>query len=298
MKDTPWTQLAARTREAAASYSLFELAQSQHQQLPEELSEEERTSLLQMVEGKLKLEEAVLASPEAEALPLPTEAYEKAMEELLSRFDSPEEYRKTLETQGFSEHAHRLATERAVAVDTVLVQVKSQARRVSEEELKVLYENKPEAFARPERRKVRHILHVCVNDAESEATREKLQELRSKLEKCFADDSSHARADVFGKTAEMNSQCPSAMKQGLLGTFPRGQLYPELDSVLFEMAPGEIEGPLKTQAGWHLIFLESTEPAHTIPFAEAKEQLEAHVNDQLGKKHQRSWLAARRAAAE
>lgn len=292
MKDTPWTQLAERTRKAAASYSLFELAQNQLQKLPESLSEDERTNLLKMVEEKIKLEDAVLASPEAEAMPLPSEAYELAMKELLSRFDSPEEYGKTLEAQGFTEAAHRLATERAVAIDTVLTQVKSQARKVSEEELRVVYDNKPEAFSRPERRTARHILHVCVEESESAEAEVKLLDLRKKLEQCFADDPKHTRKDIFAKTAEMHSQCPSALKGGVLGSFPQGTLYPELDKALFSMDTGEIQGPLNTDAGWHLIFLESIQAADTIPFAEAKEKLAAHLNGKLAQKHERSWLAS------
>jgi len=295
MTDSPWTQLAQQTREAALAYSLFELAQTQKQKLPTELNQEERESLLQMVEGKIALEDKILTSPIALAMPLPTEAYEKAMSELLSRFASTDEYRKTLEDQGFSEDLHRQATQRAVAVDSVLGQVKSQARHATEEELRILYDNKPEAFARPERRKARHILHVCVDDSESEATVAKLKELRTKLENCFADDAARSRPDIFGKTAEMHSQCPSAMKEGLLGTFPAGQLYPELDQALFAMNPGEIKGPLHTDAGWHLLFLESIEAADTIAFEEAKEKLEAHVNDQLAKKYQRSWIASLKA---
>ena len=57
----------------------------------------------------------------------------------------------------------------------------------------------------------------------------------------------------FAKLAAEHSQCPSGQKGGELGTFGRGQMVPEFDTACFEGPVGEVQGPVKTQFGYHLL---------------------------------------------
>ena len=57
----------------------------------------------------------------------------------------------------------------------------------------------------------------------------------------------------FAKIAEENSTCPSGKKGGDLGTFGPGQMVPEFDQVVFSAPVGEVQGPVKTQFGYHLL---------------------------------------------
>jgi len=59
----------------------------------------------------------------------------------------------------------------------------------------------------------------------------------------------------FGELARQFSSCPSGRSGGDLGEFRPGQMVKEFNDVCFgdEYAVGEVQGPVKTQFGYHLI---------------------------------------------
>ncbi len=57
----------------------------------------------------------------------------------------------------------------------------------------------------------------------------------------------------FAKLAAEHSQCPSGSRGGELGTFGRGQMVPEFDKVVFSAPLNEVQGPVQTQFGYHLL---------------------------------------------
>lgn len=58
---------------------------------------------------------------------------------------------------------------------------------------------------------------------------------------------------TFEYLAQKYSKCPSAANGGDLGFFKRGQMVKEFEQAAFNMKPGEISKPIKTEFGWHLI---------------------------------------------
>ncbi|MES1941088.1 peptidyl-prolyl cis-trans isomerase C [Salinisphaera sp. T5B8] len=57
----------------------------------------------------------------------------------------------------------------------------------------------------------------------------------------------------FAEVAREHSSCPSGRKGGELGTFGRGQMVPAFDEVVFSAPLNEVQGPVKTQFGYHLL---------------------------------------------
>jgi peptidyl-prolyl cis-trans isomerase C len=57
----------------------------------------------------------------------------------------------------------------------------------------------------------------------------------------------------FEKLAHTHSLCPSGKQGGDLGEFGRGQMVKEFDTVVFTAPIGEVQGPVKTQFGYHLV---------------------------------------------
>lgn len=57
----------------------------------------------------------------------------------------------------------------------------------------------------------------------------------------------------FAAAAKEHSQCPSSAKGGDLGTFEKGRMVPEFDQAVFSGNVGEVQGPIKTQFGYHLL---------------------------------------------
>ena len=100
----------------------------------------------------------------------------------------------------------------------------------------------------------------------------------------------------FASLAEVHSECPSALEQGLLGEVERGKLYPELDAVLFRLAAGQFGGPVETELGFHLIFCERIHAATTPAFSQVREAIRARLVERSRRDYQKAWLAELRAS--
>lgn len=59
--------------------------------------------------------------------------------------------------------------------------------------------------------------------------------------------------EAFAQVAKDHSQCPSGSSGGELGQFGPGMMVPEFDKVCFSADVGSLEGPIKTQFGYHLV---------------------------------------------
>jgi peptidyl-prolyl cis-trans isomerase C len=57
----------------------------------------------------------------------------------------------------------------------------------------------------------------------------------------------------FSTVAKEHSNCPSKAQGGALGSFGRGQMVQEFDEVVFSAALNQVQGPVKTQFGYHLL---------------------------------------------
>ena len=80
-------------------------------------------------------------------------------------------------------------------------------------------------------------LHILVK------TREEAEKLKQQL----------AKGADFGKLAKQHSLCPSGKKGGYLGEFRKGQMVKAFDDAVFKGQVLEVQGPVKTQFGFHLI---------------------------------------------
>lgn len=59
--------------------------------------------------------------------------------------------------------------------------------------------------------------------------------------------------ESFADLARRHSQCPSGQSGGDLGEFGPGRMVAEFDRVVFSAPVGVVQGPVKTQFGWHLL---------------------------------------------
>ncbi|HAQ50012.1 MAG TPA: peptidylprolyl isomerase [Gammaproteobacteria bacterium] len=63
----------------------------------------------------------------------------------------------------------------------------------------------------------------------------------------------------FAAIAKENSSCPSGAQGGDLGSFGPGMMVPEFDKVVFSAPVNTVQGPVKTQFGYHLLEVTSRE---------------------------------------
>ena len=57
----------------------------------------------------------------------------------------------------------------------------------------------------------------------------------------------------FAELAKQHSTCPSGSAGGDLGQFGPGMMVPEFDKVVFSAEVGQVQGPVKTMFGYHLL---------------------------------------------
>lgn len=128
--------------------------------------------------------------------------------------------------------------------------------KVKPEEIQAYFNEHPEEFAGEETVSASHIL------VESE---DKAKDILGKIQ---------SGEMTFEDAAKAFSTCPSSQRGGDLGEFGRGQMVPEFDTTCFEMAEGELRGPIKTQFGFHLIRLDKKNEAKPLTLEEIRPHLE------------------------
>lgn len=136
---------------------------------------------------------------------------------------------------------------------------------VSDAELHAAYDKQKDRLTTPEKRHARHILITGKDDAAA------LKEAQDVLAQAKA-------GKDFAALAKQYSKDPgSAANGGDLGWVDSKTFVPAFTAALFNMQPGEIRGPVKTEFGYHIIRLDEIQPAKGKTFEEARPQLEADV---------------------
>jgi len=140
---------------------------------------------------------------------------------------------------------------------------------VSEEDLREYYELNSDRYLQDEQRQARHILVLFGDDEDAaEATALDL------LARAQAGES-------FEDLARENSQDGGTASQGGdLGVLTRTQLPGELGSSIFSMDEGTIEGPVRTDFGFHVIRLERIFERGPLPMDQVRGELTAELQDQ------------------
>jgi peptidylprolyl isomerase/peptidyl-prolyl cis-trans isomerase C len=178
------------------------------------------------------------------------------------------------------------ALHRQCKVNTVLELIASRAPAISEADIGIYYHLHAEQFHRPERREAAHIF-ISINPDYPENTFEaaliRAQELAEKLRK---------KPHLLPDLALRHSECPTALQGGVLGTVPRGTLYPELDAVLFNLKPGEVSEVVKSEIGFHVLLCKSIQKPETLSLAKATPKIRQLMNDRARRTCQRAWLAS------
>ena len=71
----------------------------------------------------------------------------------------------------------------------------------------------------------------------------------------LAGENQQAIFSNFMRAARRYSTCPSGSSGGILGWFGRGDMVPSFEQAAFNLEPGNVSEPVKTQFGYHLIYV-------------------------------------------
>jgi len=152
--------------------------------------------------------------------------------------------------------------------------------RVTDEEAKAYYDANPEVFLQGASVNLRHILFP--GDDEARAKR-LLAGLKAKPAK--------EQKQAFIELARTKSADePTREQGGLLGWIEKGQSWPELEAVAFAAKDNSLAGPVKTQAGWHLLYIEGHRSGKQLSFGEVKKDASNRVYQDKVHKRLKQWL--------
>lgn len=264
-----------------AAYLELKLSWELFKKAPEALSAPERSRLIQVAGRQSDIEGRILASPEAAAVVVPAATLAARLAEIRKRYGNGEEYRQDLERIGLDEERLAEAVIRDLRVEAVLEKIASSAPAVTEVDAEIFYRLNPQAFERPEARRLRHILVTFGNPAEKEAARRLLEKLRGTV----------PTVEAFAAAALRHSQCPTALQAGQLGVVKRGQLYPELEPAAFALGEGEVSPVLESPTGLHLLRCDQVFPAGKMDFILVRDRIVEKLADQRRRQVQREWIA-------
>jgi len=140
--------------------------------------------------------------------------------------------------------------------------------KVTDKEIKDYYNTHGDEFEQKEKVHARHIL-VKTEDEAKKIISEMKGLSGDKLKEKFIDE------------AKTKSTGPSGPKGGDLGYFQQGQMVPEFNDAVFNMKVGTITTtPVKTQFGYHIIYLEEKQPGKKATLKEATPYIEQRLKQE------------------
>lgn len=268
------------------AYHVLRIAVEVFGKQPSDLDGEQLKVARAQADKTRALEDLVLGSAEGARISIPDAAVDAGVRQIKARFETEGEFHAAMQGGDLTEADMRRALWRELAFDAVMSLVGDGGDPVTDQDIEAFYTDHPERFVRPELRTARHIM-ITINpdypDNTPEVANRRIRELH---EQACTDPGS------FGELAQKNSECPTALDDGLLGQVPPGKLYDSLDAVLFQLKEGEVGGPVETEAGLHIVYCEDIQAGADIPLNAAREKIREYLNAQRRKAKQKAWIEA------
>lgn len=193
-----------------------------------------------------------------------------------------EDLKKILTMYGLSFDEYKAQLKKGLAYQKMLEAKMAGQVDVNDAQAKEYYENNSAEFKTPEQVRASHILiSTRSTDPNADANSVKADAKKKAIE-IMAELKNGAD---FAELAKKYSSCPSKDRGGDLGFFGKGQMVPEFEAVAFSMKVGDVNGPVETQFGYHIIKVTEHKDPNTTTFEQAlpqiKEKLAAEKKGKL-----------------
>ncbi|XXF78639.1 peptidyl-prolyl cis-trans isomerase [Myxococcaceae bacterium GXIMD 01537] len=150
---------------------------------------------------------------------------------------------------------------------------------VTEEELRAYYAAHEAEFNEPERVQAAQLVVKGLDEA---------RRLQTQLR----------QGKKFSELARLYSLSADAKVGGDLGYFPRGQMPPAFDEVVFRLGVGQVSDVVSTEYGYHLFKVLDRKPARKRDFTEVRGLVEARLIEPKRAEAQEAYEADLRARAQ
>lgn len=151
--------------------------------------------------------------------------------------------------------------------------------QVSDEEIQREYNANPTLYTEPEQVKARHIMV---------SSREKAEAILAELK----------TGRPFEEVAREKSESPDALSGGAMGYIRRGDLDPEIEKILFELAPGNYSDIVEINDGFHIFLVEEHLKPRLKELSEVREEIIARLTPQKQQEAFEKWIEELKSKAE
>jgi parvulin-like peptidyl-prolyl isomerase len=94
----------------------------------------------------------------------------------------------------------------------------------------------------------------------------------------------------FAELAKQYSEGPNASEGGSMGYVKKGDLLPDIESVVFNMKDGEVSDIIHTKLGYHIFKVDERRERQTLGLAEVKREVEEGVYREKVKDKIKDWV--------
>ncbi|USN50297.1 MAG: peptidylprolyl isomerase [Myxococcales bacterium] len=227
----------------------------------EDLSRKMRGSILR------KMIDDEIINQKAQELGITLDRFERvsALERYKGRMGGPRAYELFLEQQNLTEdQVHDIVNNELLREK---IAKKNGDIKVSDEEIEKHYKSNQKLYMQPEMVHARHIL-IKVNPKDPQSK----QDLALQKAQNIYEEASSEKYP-FENLVQKYSDGPTAKNNGDLGFFPRGRMVKAFENAAFGAKEKSIIGPVKTEYGYHIIYVEEKRPAQTASLEEVRPRI-------------------------
>lgn len=240
---------------------------------PEQIEPFKQTLLETMIERLVLLQAARELQVQVSAEEVDRRVLALTSEYPAGTFDTALAQSQTSKTELARRTKEQLLVERLLA-DQVFSRV-----AVTEEQLRRIYDENPDAWTEPEQVHAQQIVVKGLDEAK------RLKELLWQGKK-------------FPDLARRYSLSPDAKVGGDLGFFKRGEMPPAFDDAIFRLGAGQVSDVVSSDYGFHLFKLIEKKPSRKRELAEVRGQIEQKLLTELRAERQTSYVKALREKAQ
>lgn len=162
---------------------------------------------------------------------------------------------------------------------------------VMEQEIADYYDAHSDDYREAEKRTVRQIFFPVGKGASAS----EIEAQRKKADLAYAE--AVKPGANFAEVAEKHSEGPSRSRGGSLGSVKKGEVFPELEQLIFSTSKGASSKPTRTRVGFHVVHVDDVEPGKVITLDRVSGKIRQKLFQEKFTKRRREWITDLKRAA-
>jgi len=239
----------------------------------EEIPGLKRRLLDQLIEKKLKIQEARRLG-----LVVTDEELNQRIKETMGSYPK-REFVTFLTKEGTTFEVWKNRVRKNILLEKLITSQVYLPLKVSEKEITTYYREHQDQFKEPKKFRIRQIL------VESQAEAE---EILSSLRK----------GEGFEELAQKRSLSPDKERGGDMGYFSKEEMLAKWEEAISKLSPGEVSYPVESPYGWHIFKLEKVLPPRMVSLKEARKEIKEKLLLERRERALKEWFLGLRVRAE